>query len=77
MTMPHLMNCSHSDDSWCLDCVKQLYDEDQAKIKRLQGIKAAAEIVVRQTTAVVAYAAHDRLIEALEAAEVGGDNGNG
>jgi hypothetical protein len=21
MTMPHLMNCSHSPDGWCLDCV--------------------------------------------------------
>lgn len=25
--MPHLMNCSHSGDGWCLDCVKKLYDE--------------------------------------------------
>lgn len=24
--MPHLMNCSHSDSGWCLDCVKELYD---------------------------------------------------
>lgn len=27
MTMPHLMNCSHSDDSWCLPCVKALQEE--------------------------------------------------
>ncbi len=27
MTMPHLMNCSHSEDGWCLDCVKKLWDE--------------------------------------------------
>ncbi len=26
MTMPHLMNCQHSGDGWCLDCVKELYD---------------------------------------------------
>jgi len=26
MTMPHLMNCEHSSDGWCLDCVKQMYD---------------------------------------------------
>jgi len=24
--MPHLMNCEHSSDGWCLDCVKQMYD---------------------------------------------------
>ena len=27
MTTPHLMNCSHSDSGWCLECVKKLYDE--------------------------------------------------
>lgn len=27
MTMPHLMNCPHSEDGWCLDCVKELWDE--------------------------------------------------
>jgi hypothetical protein len=26
MTMPHLMNCVHSDDGWCLDCVKKLWE---------------------------------------------------
>ena len=25
MTMPHLMNCSHSGDGWCLLCVNELY----------------------------------------------------
>lgn len=32
MTMPHLMNCSHSDDGWCLDCVKELNDGANRKI---------------------------------------------
>lgn len=27
MTMPHLMNCGHSDNGWCLACVKTLEDE--------------------------------------------------
>ena len=27
MTMPHLMNCPHSEDGWCLSCVKELWDE--------------------------------------------------
>lgn len=27
MTMPHLMNCGHSDDGWCLDCVKAQWEE--------------------------------------------------
>lgn len=26
MTMPHLMNCPHSDSGWCLDCVKAEHD---------------------------------------------------
>lgn len=24
--MPHLMNCRHLGDGWCLDCVKELHD---------------------------------------------------
>lgn len=28
--MPHLMNCLHSDDGWCLDCVKSLHNELEA-----------------------------------------------
>lgn len=27
MTMPHLMNCQHSTDGWCLECVKELQEE--------------------------------------------------
>lgn len=25
MTMPHMMNCSHCGDGWCLSCVGKLY----------------------------------------------------
>lgn len=27
MTMPHMMNCSHEDVGWCLNCVGELEDE--------------------------------------------------
>ena len=29
MTMPHLMNCAHTGDGWCLACVKELYDSKE------------------------------------------------
>lgn len=29
MTMPHLMNCPHSDTGWCLSCVGALYAENE------------------------------------------------
>lgn len=35
MTMPHLMNCPHSPDGWCLDCVKELWDEKDKLEKEL------------------------------------------
>lgn len=35
MTMPHLMNCLHRDDSWCLDCVKAEWERTQAEIEQL------------------------------------------
>ena len=37
--MPHLQNCDHSDDGWCLDCVKTLYDEAE----RLQSGRLTPE----------------------------------
>ena len=30
MTMPHLMNCPHMSDGWCLDCVNKQWEEMQA-----------------------------------------------
>ncbi len=27
MTMPHLMNCPHSEEGWCLSCVKELWEQ--------------------------------------------------
>lgn len=27
MTMPHLTNCPHSGEGWCLNCVKELYEK--------------------------------------------------
>lgn len=36
MTMPHLMNCCHSGDGWCLDCVKDLHDEKEELEKKVR-----------------------------------------
>lgn len=27
MTIPHLMNCSHSGDGWCLECMRPVFQE--------------------------------------------------
>lgn len=36
MTMPHLMNCLHySDTGWCLDCVKELYDQQKPTLTKI------------------------------------------
>ena len=31
MTMPHLMNCPHSEDGWCLACVKTMHEEHERR----------------------------------------------
>lgn len=41
MTMPHIMNCEHSEEGWCLDCVKKMHDEmekavEEAKIANVR-----------------------------------------
>ncbi len=29
MTMPHLQNCDHSENGWCLDCVRKLHRDTE------------------------------------------------
>lgn len=44
--MPHLMNCSHSTDGWCLACVKELHDEGESRYEdylKLLPLAYAAE----------------------------------
>lgn len=36
MTMPHLMNCLHSDAGWCLACVKEMHDEYERILEDLR-----------------------------------------
>jgi hypothetical protein len=36
MTMPHLMNCEHSSNGWCLDCVKMMHDRLQERLAELE-----------------------------------------
>ena len=43
MTQPHLMNCSHHGDGWCLKCVGDLH----ADYRRLQAVAEAAEAKIR------------------------------
>lgn len=35
MTIPNLMNCSHSDTGWCLECVGKMYDAHEAEAQGL------------------------------------------
>lgn len=41
MTMPHLMNCPHSDDSWCLACVNDLHGKAEFFQEQLSHLLAA------------------------------------
>jgi prefoldin subunit 5 len=36
MTMPHLMNCAHSEDGWCLDCVWAVWAEHEGQLSSLR-----------------------------------------
>lgn len=39
MTMPHLMNCPHSDEGWCLACVKEMGDRLIVAFKDIDQLK--------------------------------------
>lgn len=39
MTMPHLMNCDHSEEGWCLDCVKKMHDEWEERCEKASEVR--------------------------------------
>lgn len=43
MTMPHLSNCQHSGDGWCLDCVSELYESLKEARFRLRLLEIHSE----------------------------------
>lgn len=43
MTMPHLMNCPHQGDGWCLACVREMRDELKRKDQQLVDYQRALD----------------------------------
>lgn len=54
MTMPHLMNCSHSTEGWCLECVKELHDDFETAEAESQRLRKDRDELLP-----VAYAAEE------------------
>jgi len=56
------MNSSHSEDGWCLDCVKELHDEKDGLLERIAELEALFDLQwTRTVEADAAYvAAHPR-----------------
>lgn len=53
MTMPHLMNCPHSED-WCLECVKSLWNDFETANAEAQRLRQERDAMLP-----VAYAAEE------------------
>lgn len=64
--MPHLMNCDHSADGWCLACVKTLEDERHNAVIEAGKYEYALQATVQRLEAV----AHDRHVKAIGLLEV-------
>lgn len=47
MTVPHLMNCPHSDDGWCLDCVVRLSEENRVLRERVAVMEGTIRLVLQ------------------------------
>jgi hypothetical protein len=43
MTMPHLSNCPHSADGWCLPCVGELWESLEETRFRVRLLEIQAE----------------------------------
>lgn len=46
MTMPHLMNCSHSGEGWCIDCVREQHNEIEAIETQRDALLAACQELI-------------------------------
>jgi hypothetical protein len=66
MTMPHLMNCDHSETGWCLKCVKALYDEKCDAVIEARKYEYALQATTHQLKEI----AHDRAYKAIGLLEV-------
>ncbi len=51
MTMPHLMNCPHSGEGWCLDCVASSRAERDAAVKRFEDKRLEVHNVCKDRAA--------------------------
>ena len=47
MTMPHLMNCGHSSDGWCLECVGRLQARSDDLVASLKEMRDACAACMR------------------------------
>lgn len=62
MTMPHLMNCSHRGDGWCLECVGKL----QAEVEEYtRGYDKASMMLATARASIAAMAAALKLAKPI------------
>lgn len=50
MTMPHLMNCPHDDDGWCLTCVAAQHDKLEEAERLVEDAVARLKAVREELT---------------------------
>ena len=43
MTVPHLMNCPHTDSGWCTECVAELGNENWRQRDDISALRKDAE----------------------------------
>ena len=57
MTVPHLMNCPHTDSGWCNECVAELGNENWRQRDEIAALRKDAERYrwLRDNRAAVAY----------------------
>lgn len=66
--MPHLMNCPHSPNGWCLDCVKEEHDKSEATIEDLMAVceRQKKELLIRRNRELNLWRKDKKLRDAFE-----------
>lgn len=66
MTMPHLMNCEHSEAGWCLDCVKEIHDCRQDDSQKNSSSVKSLELMLYRCLMEADHYAEGRVYDCLK-----------
>lgn len=74
MTMPHLMNCYHKTNSWCIPCVKAEWERREQEL-RSRHVNAFRLLALANAARQEEWDPHNKITLIYRSNELGGETG--